>query len=569
MRSNLIDLKTLFESKGRDYVSGLLDKFVVVKEKIKGTSLHFRFVNEEIKFYKGSTDKEISVIDRTIQSIYEKPIDWIFEKAMAMYEYGIIPESYRFAFRYIPKDSKLFLEEIRIIESNNKIRFIEDPVLLEQWSNHFRCDGISTAHFGRLKIQTKKSILDSLVDESFDIYDILNINKTRSESLTMKFLDRLNETVSTKVLNPTIKPTKSEDRTSSDTYSIALQDVLAYLNTVNFDKFNPVGEDKGQKMLNLISDLYVSYMKNNASKYEGMEDLDGPDFAKNIPDFGVNLENVVNPTTKTLLAKSNINKELFKLFLGTFTKKRRKTSILIDDNTKFEINKIIDMISDRSVEKPKVKESIPTFEDYYYNKYQKRAILNESDQWMLFEGKLDLTHKDAGRTPVNILVGRFQPPTLGHIKVLRQMHAKNGLPCVVVNVRSKSGKNQKFDPETILRIWMDIQKQYNFIDGIREANTGFLDQVLNALRPEFEPVLWGTGTDRIKGYERIIKNYGPEANVLPEFQAFEIKRSGKNISATQVRETIIADNEKEFKKLTPTAEHKFYKQLRTELLQNE
>jgi hypothetical protein len=546
-----------------------LDKFVVVKEKIKGTSLHFRFVNEEIKFYKGSTDKEISVIDRTLQSIYEKPIDWIIEKAMAMYEYGMIPESYRFAFRYIPEDSKLFLEEIRIIESNNKIRFIEDPVLLEQWSNHFRCDGISTAYFGRLKIQTKKSILDSLVDESFDIYDILNINKTRSESLTMKFLDRLNETVSTKVLNPTIKPTKSEDRTSSDTYSIALQDVLAYLNIVNFDKFNPVGEDKGQRMLNLISDLYVSYMKNNASKYEGMEDLDGPDFAKNIPDFGVNLENVVNPDTKTLLAQSNINKELFKLFLGTFTKKRRKTSTLIDGNTKFEINKIIDMISDRSVEKPKIKESIPTFEDYYYNKYQKRAILNESDQWMLFEGKLDLTHKEAGRKPVNILVGRFQPPTLGHIKVLRQMHAKNGLPCVVVNVRSKSGKNQKFDPETILRIWMDIQKQYNFIDGIREANTGFLDQVLNALRPEFEPVLWGTGTDRIKGYERIIKNYGPEANVLPEFQAFEIKRSGKNISATQVREAIIADNEKEFKKLTPTAEHKFYKQLRTELLQNE
>ena len=59
MQANLIDLNTLFESEGRDYVLGLLDKFLVVKEKIKGTSLHFRFVNEEIKFYKGSTNKEI------------------------------------------------------------------------------------------------------------------------------------------------------------------------------------------------------------------------------------------------------------------------------------------------------------------------------------------------------------------------------------------------------------------------------------------------------------------------------------------------------------------------------
>ena len=567
--TNLIDLNTILKSNGRDYVSGLLDKFLVVKEKIKGTSLHFRFVNEEIKFYKGSTNKEISIIDRTLQSIYEKPIDWVFEKAIAMYEYGMIPESYRFAFRYTPKDSKLYLEEIRIVESNNKIRFIEDPVLLEQWSDHFQCDGILTAYFGRLKQQTKKSILESLDDRIIDIYDILNLNKNRSESLTMKFLDRLNEDVSAKILNPTIKPTKSKERSASDTYSIALQDVLAYLNTINFDKFDPTGEDKGQKMLNLISDLYVSYMEKNASKYDGMEDLDGPDFAKNIPDFDINLHNVVNSSAKKLLSKSQINKELFKLFLGTFTKKRRKTSTLIDDNTKFEINKIIDMISDRSLEKPKdPKESIPTFEDYYYNKYQKRAILNESDSWMIYEGKLDLTHKQQGRKAVNILVGRFQPPTLGHVKVLRQMHAKNNLPCVVINVRSKSGKNQKFDPETILKIWMDIAKQYKFIDGIRESSTGFLDQVLNSLRPEFEPVLWGTGTDRIKGYERIIKNYGPEANTLPEFEAFEIKRSGKNISATQVREAIAADNEKEFKALTPTAEHKFFKQLRTELQQS-
>ena len=89
MQSNLIDLNTILKSKGRDYVSGLLDKFLVVKEKIKGTSLHFRFVNEEIKFYKGSTNKEISIIDRTLQSIYEKPIDWVFERAIAMYEYDI------------------------------------------------------------------------------------------------------------------------------------------------------------------------------------------------------------------------------------------------------------------------------------------------------------------------------------------------------------------------------------------------------------------------------------------------------------------------------------------------
>ena len=48
--------------------------------------------------------------------------------------------------------------------------------------------------------------------------------------------------------------------------------------------------------------------------------------------------------------------------------------------------------------------------------------------------------------------------------------------------------------------------------------------------------------NRMKGYERIIRNYGPEADTLPEFQAFEIKRSGKNISATKKSDLLIKKN---------------------------
>jgi phosphopantetheine adenylyltransferase len=555
------DLLTIYNSKGRDYIHGLLEKFIVIKEKLKGTSIHFQYVNEEIKFFKGSTNKEISIIDRTLQSIYEKPIDRIIEQVNINYIHGKIQENYRFAFRYVPEDSNLYLEEIRIIESNNKIRFVEDPTVLEQWATEFNCNGTVIAHWGRLKKIQIDGILESLDNGKDDIYDILKANKNRSESLTMKFLDRTNESVSTKILNPTIKPTKSKERSSSDTYSIALQDVLAFMNTVNFDKFKPNGEDKSHRILNLISSLYAKYMSKNASKYEGMEDLDGPDFAKDIPDFGINLKNVTDEKAIGYIKESQINKEIFKLFLGTFTKKRKKTSILIDNNTKFEINKIIDMISDRSIDKPKSKESIPTFEDYYYGKYQKRALLESN----LYEGKLSLEHNEPGKQSVNILVGRFQPPTLGHIKVLRQLHAKNNLPVVVIQVRSKSGKKTPFENETILKIWMDIAKQYKFIDAVKESQTGFLDQILNALRPEYEPVLWGTGSDRLSDYNRMIKLYGKEANVLPEFQTSEIKRNSNNISATQVREALIAGNEKEFKKLTPTAEHKFYDQLKNEL----
>jgi phosphopantetheine adenylyltransferase len=555
------DLLTIYNSKGRDYIHGLLKKFIVVKEKSSDTSLHAQIVEGNLKYFKGTSNKEISIIDRSLQSIYENPIDRTIHQILDMYKIGLIPESYRFAFRYSPKTNKILLEEIRVIESSSKIRFIEDDVVLERWASDLNLDGISVIYFGRLKLNQIDDILESLDKGNNDIYDILKANKNISESLTMKFLDRLHETVSTKILNPMIKATKAKDQNASDTYSIALQDVLAFMNTVNFDKFKPKGEDKAHRILNLISALYAKYMSKNASKYDGMEDLDGPDFAKDIPDFGINLKNVTDENAVKWIKESQINKEIFKLFLGTFTKKRKKTSILIDNNTKFEINKIIAMISDRTIDKPKPKESIPTFEDYYYGKYQKRALLESN----LYEGKLSLEHSEPGKQSVNILVGRFQPPTLGHIKVLRQLHAKNNLPVVVIQVRSKSGKKTPFENETILKIWMDIAKQYKFIDAVKESQTGFLDQILNALRPEYEPVLWGTGSDRISDYNRMIKLYGKEANVLPEFQTSEIKRNSNNISATQVRDALIADNEKEFKKLTPTAEHKFYDQLKNEL----
>jgi phosphopantetheine adenylyltransferase len=555
------DLLTIYNSKGRDYIHGLLKKFTVIKEKSSDTSLHAQIVEGELKYFKGTSNKEISIIDRSLQSIYENPIDRTFNQILSLHGIGLIPENYRFAFRYSPTNNKILLEEIRVIESSSKIRFIEDDVVLEKWSNDLNLDGISVIYFGRLKKHQIDAILESLDNGKDDIYDILKANQNISESLTMKFLDRLQETVSTKILNPTIKVTKAKGKNASDTYSIALQDVLAFMNTVNFDTFKPKGEDKSHRILNLISSLYAKYMTKNSSKYDGMEDLDGPDFAKDIPDFGINLKNVTDKKAIEWLKESQINKEIFKLFLGTFTKKRKKTSILIDNNTKFEINKIIDMISDRSIDKPKSKESIPTFEDYYYGKYQKRALLESN----LYEGKLNLIHEEPGKQSVNILVGRFQPPTLGHIKVLRRLHAKNSLPVVVIQVRSKTGKKTPFENETILKIWMDIAKQYKFIDAIREAPTGFLDQILNVLRPEYEPVLWGTGSDRLADYNRMIKLYGKEANVLPEFQTSEIKRDSKNISATEVREALLTGNEKEFKKLTPKAEHKFYEQLVNEL----
>jgi cytidyltransferase-like protein len=58
----------------------------------------------------------------------------------------------------------------------------------------------------------------------------------------------------------------------------------------------------------------------------------------------------------------------------------------------------------------------------------------------IFSG-LNLDTREHGLKKVNIIVGRFQPFTLGHMKVLEQIHKQNGHPIVIFIVRGV-----KFNP---------------------------------------------------------------------------------------------------------------------------
>jgi hypothetical protein len=87
------------------------------------------------------------------------------------------------------------------------------------------------------------------------------------------------------------------------------------------------------------------------------------------------------------------------------------------------------------------------------------------------------------------------------------------------------------------------------------------------MRPNYEPVLWGTGSDRLQTYSYQVDKpeYREDLGCRSDFGLFEIPRTGKNISATQVREAMLADDEKTFKKLTPTPIHDMYSELKTKL----
>jgi hypothetical protein len=191
------------------------------------------------------------------------------------------------------------------------------------------------------------------------------------------------------------------------------------------------------------------------------------------------------------------------------------------------------------------------YEDEYYE-----SLVNEA---------LKVPHKSPGKKPVNIFVGRFQPFTLGHVKVFEKMYKENGLPTVVFLVRSSKPDSEKkpFSEDLQQAMFAAMTKQYPFLEASYVIPNGGIDTIFASARPAYEPMLWGFGTDRKKAYNYQIEKpeYREQLGVNPDFKGYEIFRTDDNISASKVRQALKLDDEGTFKKMTPKSIHKFYKTL--------
>lgn len=182
---------------------------------------------------------------------------------------------------------------------------------------------------------------------------------------------------------------------------------------------------------------------------------------------------------------------------------------------------------------------------------------------------LNVPYKEKGKKPVNIFVGRFQPFTLGHVKVFEQMYKKNGYPVVVYLVRGGKPDPEKrpFNEDLQQAMFAEMAKQYPFLEAAFVVPNGAIDTLFSTARPAYEPMMWGYGTDRKRAYDAMINKpeYREELGVDPEFSGFEIFRTDDDVSASKVRTALKLDDEATFKRMTPKSIHKFYKTLQDTL----
>jgi cytidyltransferase-like protein len=589
----LQNLRTYFESTNTNDFLEMLELPCVVSEKIQASSFHIKRTTAGFDYFKSGSKYAMDRVDRTMVQYYENgikyfqtilkevtdemPIDWKFG-----FDYMLDNKTVNIEYDSIPKNH-LILTHIQVLSTTDPTQIkkvIRDPKILNKWADLLGVQKPPVIFEGKLASNQKDALVDLLgisqegftskfKNESFTrcIYNIFN-NGLNNPALNFELDKDIDGLIINFYEGKNIKSFKlerfdrkpQEDRSPSDMYQISILDLVEFLTNYDLSTIELKEEDQDARYIEVISNLYNAYVEKNATKYVGAN-FDSADFADAA---GFELNTAFIKDQKTLsLVQNKILSELFKIALGSFRKKRNRETDIINADLMSQINDIVDTIEGIVLAKTN-ENDVMTFKHYLVNQKLQGTLSP------ILEA-LTVKYKEQGKTPVNMFVGRFQPFTLGHVKVIENMYKENGFPVVIFLVKSKTKKKEDaekrpYDEDTQVKMLKKLKGTYPIAD-VFIIDRAAIDLMFNTMRPKYEPVLWGTGTDRLQTYSYQVDKpeYRQDLGCREDFGLFEIQRGDNDISATQVRNTLLAGDKKEFEKLTPKPIHGMYDELKSKL----
>ena len=164
-------------------------------------------------------------------------------------------------------------------------------------------------------------------------------------------------------------------------------------------------------------------------------------------------------------------------------------------------------------------------------------------------------------TKVNIVLGRFQPFTTGHLKCCTNVFKQRGLKTVLCVIDTiKPDEKHPFLTKMMWNGFKGLVKEYEEIADVVLVKSADILRIGEAVAQKgYTVATWSCGTDRITAYRNMCKKYAPEVEVI------EIRREDSDVSGTQVRKLIREGKEDQFKELTPKPMWKLFDQFKAAL----
>lgn len=177
---------------------------------------------------------------------------------------------------------------------------------------------------------------------------------------------------------------------------------------------------------------------------------------------------------------------------------------------------------------------------------------------------------------VNIIVGRFQPITIGHLKCVEYALKETKCPtvlCMINTPDEKVDERHPFPSSMLLPMYRTLFADNKNISDIILVKNADIVKISEELRQRgYEIVSWACGTDRYDSYKQMAEKYAEKAHLPENFRVLEIKRTDEDASATRLRKALMQNDKTTFNNLFPTIPLKarlktdFYTDLRNQLL---
>ena len=392
--SKVKELSEFMKEKGRFATLSLLHSFpVYISEKLSSCNFYLQKSNEKIVFYKGDGRREITIVDRTLNRLYEHAIKH-FEENSEIYSH--IPSDWKFAFDYFPTnspakvqydnvpESRLVLNRIMVqSESGKTTKVIDDPTILEKWSNLLKVEEPNSIFYGRIDKDKATDILSSLeISESIAVETIFRtfgatpqLNES-IESVIDSFLFRVyqkpgKKPILFKVSFPIHESLNESSKYGShDTTSLLVLDFLDFVNGRSLKAESIISTKPDERYLEMISYLFEEYYKKKASSLTQVKFENG-EFATDVI-FDLNEEAIRNPEVFRILKESDSNKKAFQIILNSFRMRKNESSNPLFTKSLIDsFNSIVERIK-------KITEAVPDKDFMTYKDYMKLKELNES-----------------------------------------------------------------------------------------------------------------------------------------------------------------------------------------------
>lgn len=515
--AGLNHLKDIYEKKGKEFLEALLNKEVIVNEKMDGAFFgaqrNCENSEEPFEFFKRNT--KLTGVDRVLSSYYNPALKHF--DAMSTETIAKLPCNYHFGMEYfssptaqsiqydrLPKNHLILSYIHKLDTAGEPTETIQDKAELDKWADALDIERPPIIFQGKLTDDQKERILDFVytpLDElvgkfktaSFTKYiiNVLNPELKTSflrdtadkdiEGIVFRFYEPNGEdsVFLAKLVDPVFQARakeKAQERVQTpktdDYIWIMTADLMNFIETysqADLDAIKPTGNTFEKRYIQIINAIYKDFVQEHGSKYRGLE-ITTPEFL-NKPEFDVNRELINDDIVIKLIDSDKTLKELYRVFLNTFRKKNIRVSSTFFNKTMKETLKS-QIAKVQLAAEDKLNEAFfPTFNQFF------GTDEDASDFFSQFQADQN-KKKDI---EVIVYLDKFQPLSKEHESIAANIKGKYDLPCLMVAYHpGKRSSAFPVLPETVKSSIDRLSKTSDYVVGGCSVESIGIDELVSA-----------------------------------------------------------------------------------------